>query len=135
MPAQLHGAVVVCPDILGEEQMKRHGLWKVGAVGAIGATMTFVTTGVQASAERSNKVRHVLLISVDGLHASDLAQCVADRSCPNLARMSAHGTTSPRALASRPSDSAPGLMALVTGGQPKQTGVFYDDSYDRTLYP
>jgi hypothetical protein len=33
-----------------------------------------------------------------------------------------------------PSDSFPGLLALVTGGTPKTTGVYYDDSYDRTLY-
>jgi len=39
---------------------------------------------------------------------------------------SAHTTT--------PSDSFPGLLAMVTGGTPKSTGVYYDDSYDRTLY-
>jgi hypothetical protein len=33
-----------------------------------------------------------------------------------------------------PSDSFPGLLALITGGNPISTGVFYDDSYDRTLY-
>ncbi len=32
-----------------------------------------------------------------------------------------------------PSDSFPGLLALVTGGTPKSTGVYYDDSYDRKL--
>jgi hypothetical protein len=32
------------------------------------------------------------------------------------------------------SDSVPGLAALVTGGSPKTTGLFYDDIYDRTLY-
>ena len=34
-----------------------------------------------------------------------------------------------------PTDSFPGLTALVTGGTPKSTGVYYDDSYDRTLFP
>src|SRR5262249_12793513 len=29
----------------------------------------------------------------------------------------------------------PGLLALVTGGTPRSTGVYYDDSYDRTLFP
>jgi hypothetical protein len=32
------------------------------------------------------------------------------------------------------SDSFPGLAALVTGGSPKSAGLFYDVSYDRTLY-
>jgi hypothetical protein len=33
-----------------------------------------------------------------------------------------------------PSDSFPGTLALATGGTPKSTGVYYDDSYDRTYY-
>ena len=32
------------------------------------------------------------------------------------------------------SDSFPGLAALVTGGSAKSHGLFYDDSYDATLY-
>ena len=35
---------------------------------------------------------------------------------------------------SQPSDSFPGLMAMVTGGTPKTTGVFYDDSYARNMW-
>jgi hypothetical protein len=77
---------------------------------------------------------HVLLISVDGLHASDLARCEADNLCPNLASLANFGTTYANASTSEPSDSAPGLMALVTGGDPKLTGVYYDDSYDRTQF-
>jgi hypothetical protein len=32
------------------------------------------------------------------------------------------------------SDSFPGLAALLTGGTPKSAGLFYDVSYDRTLF-
>jgi hypothetical protein len=32
-----------------------------------------------------------------------------------------------------PSDSFPGLAALVTGGSPKTTGLYYDVAYDRSL--
>jgi hypothetical protein len=32
-----------------------------------------------------------------------------------------------------PSDSFPGLLAMVTGGTPRSTGVYYDDGYDRLL--
>ena len=38
-----------------------------------------------------------------------------------------------RTTTSRPSDSFPGLMALVTGGTPKTVGAFYDVAYDRVL--
>src|SRR5262249_16125321 len=36
---------------------------------------------------------------------------------------------------SKPSDSFPGLMALVTGGTPRTVGAFYDVAYDRVLAP
>ena len=36
---------------------------------------------------------------------------------------------------SKPSDSFPGLAALVTGGSPRSTGLYYDVAYDRSLDP
>ena len=86
-----------------------------------------------ASAEEK-RPSHVLLISIDGMHASDLSNYVSSHPASALAALSAHGVTYPDALSSAPSDSFPGLLALVTGGTPKSTGVFYDSSYDRTLF-
>ena len=37
------------------------------------------------------------------------------------------------AVSSKPSDSFPGLAALVSGGSPKSTGLYYDVAYDRSL--
>jgi hypothetical protein len=53
---------------------------------------------------------------------------------PNLAQLSGFGTTYARASTSQPSDSSPGLTALATGADPKLAGVYYDDSYDRTMF-
>src|SRR5262249_45289538 len=78
--------------------------------------------------------QHVLLISVDGLHASDVSQCIADGACPTIARLTASGTSYANATTAEPSDSSPGLMALMTGATPALTGVYYDDSYDRTTF-
>ncbi|MCZ4103228.1 alkaline phosphatase family protein [Streptomyces sp. H39-C1] len=78
---------------------------------------------------------HVLLISVDGLHAADLRRYVATHPGSALAALSRRGTTYTDARGSEPSDSFPGLLALVTGGTPRSTGVYYDDSYDRRLSP
>jgi len=78
--------------------------------------------------------RHVLLISVDGMHAVDLANYVSAHPQSHLAKLAAHGVVYPKALASAPSDSFPGLLALVTGGTSKSHGVFYDNSYDRNLF-
>ena len=78
--------------------------------------------------------RHVLLISVDGLHASDLQKWIDANPSSTLAWLSERGTTYSRARTTFPSDSFPGMIGIVSGGTPKSTGVYYDDSFDRTLY-
>jgi predicted AlkP superfamily pyrophosphatase or phosphodiesterase len=67
------------------------------------------------------RVRHVLLISVDGLHALDLSNYVAAHPGSTLALLSRHGITYSNAATSQPSDSFPGLASLVTGGSPITT--------------
>jgi len=78
--------------------------------------------------------KHILLISFDGLHEQDVARCIGSNACPNLALLAKSGTTYTNAHTPGLSDSFPGLAALVTGGSPKSAGLFYDVSYDRTLY-
>jgi Type I phosphodiesterase / nucleotide pyrophosphatase len=80
-------------------------------------------------------IRHVLLLSIDGMHAVDLANCIAAGSCPNLAALARHAVIYTDAYTSRPSDSFPGTLAEVTGGTPRTTGVYYDDTFDRSLFP
>jgi len=100
------------------------------ALVAMGSTFR----GVRA--ERSaGRVRQVLLLSVDGMHEVDLAKWVEAHPSSALARLRRSAVTYSDARATTPSDSFPGLLALVTGGTPRSTGVYYDDSYDRTLYP
>ena len=79
--------------------------------------------------------RHVLLISIDGMHSVDLKSCEASGTCPNLAALASRGVSYTGAATSRPSDSFPGLMAIVTGGSPKLVGVYYDVAYDRVFAP
>lgn len=83
----------------------------------------------------SHGIKRVLLISVDGLHALDLRRYVATHHASTLAQLSRRGTTFLNASTSKPSDSWPGLLAIVTGGSPRSTGVIYEDSYDRSLSP
>ena len=80
------------------------------------------------------KFRHVLLISVDGLHALDVANFVESHHSSALAELSRHGITYSNARTPANSDSFPGLLALVTGGSPITHGLFYDVSYDRTMF-
>jgi hypothetical protein len=106
-------------------------------------TTAVIATGVMGAMPPSTgyadergqgSVEHVLLLSVDGFHAVDLEVCAALGTCPNLAKLTQHGITYTNASTTKPSDSFPGLLAQVTGGTSKSTGVFYDDSYDRTLF-
>src|SRR5262249_38227381 len=80
-------------------------------------------------------IRHVLLISIDGMHALDYINCVQGGYCPTLEALGTTGVNYTRTSTSRPSDSFPGLMALVTGGPPRTVGAFYDVAYDRVLAP
>ncbi len=85
-------------------------------------------------------VRHVLLISIDGMHAVDFLNCSQGINggspyCPNLAALAQTGVNFVNTSTSKPSDSFPGLMALVTGGSPRTFGAFYDVAYDRSLDP
>jgi len=97
-------------------------------------------TGVKAAAwrdvdENDPIFAHVLLLSIDGLHAADLERYVAGHPNSPLAWLSATGRTYRNAIATKPSDSFPGMLAMVTGGTPRSTGVYYDDGYDRSLVP
>jgi hypothetical protein len=86
-------------------------------------------------AETGHRVHHVLLISVDGLHALDLSNYVSTHQDSTLAALSRHGVTYTNNSTSTPSDSFPGLASLVTGGSPTTTGLWYDDTYNRALSP
>jgi hypothetical protein len=82
-----------------------------------------------------NGINRVLIISIDGMHAVDYTNCAAANTCPNLTALGTTGVNYPRTSTSRPSDSFPGLMALVTGGTPRLVGAYYDVAYDRVLAP
>jgi len=104
------------------------------SIGLLGAT---VPAPVRANDElgEGHRMKHVLLISIDGMHAVDYENCVASGTCPTLAALGQTGVHYKRTTTSRPSDSFPGLMALVTGGSPRTVGAFYDVAYDRVLAP
>jgi hypothetical protein len=81
-----------------------------------------------------HQIKHVLLISVDGLHALDVANYVAAHPNSALAELAEHGITYSNARTPANSDSFPGLLALVTGGSPISQGLFYDVSYNRSIF-
>lgn len=79
--------------------------------------------------------QHVLIVSVDGLHQADVTDPALQQTLANIESLKAHGISYSHASTTKPSDSFPGTLAYLTGAGPGTTGVFYDDSYSRTLRP
>src|ERR1700684_2140062 len=86
-------------------------------------------------------IQHVLLLSIDGMHAVDFYNCshgIAGANggkpyCPNMAALSQTAINYINTESSKPSDSFPGMAALASGGTPQTTGLYYDVAYDRLL--
>ncbi len=83
----------------------------------------------------ADSISHVLLISVDGLHQSDLEWYVANHPSSELAKLVGGGAEYSQAQTPIPSDSFPGMTAQVTGGNPRTTGIYYDDEYSHAVLP
>jgi hypothetical protein len=77
----------------------------------------------------------VLLISVDGLHQSDIEWYVSNHPGSELAKLVGAGAEYAGAHTPIPSDSFPGMTAQVTGGNPRTTGIYYDDEYSHAVLP
>lgn len=121
--------------------MKANRFVLVGA--ALATAMVFSTAVTTADSHRvgSGRIQHVLLLSIDGMHAVDFYNCSngiagvngGDPYCPNMAALSQTGVNYVNTESSKPSDSFPGMAALASGGTPKTTGLYYDVAYDRSL--
>ena len=97
-------------------------------------TLTVLPANAQSAGPRSAHTnKHVLLISVDGMHQSDLDWYVANHPNSTLAKLTHGGSEYTNAETSNPSDSDPGGTALMTGGNPKSTGVYYDVEYSHKV--
>lgn len=110
----------------------------VVALAVVPASSTYRST--QATVGSGN-IKHVLLLSIDGMHAVDFYNCAhgiagvngGNPYCPNMAALSLTGINYVNTESSKPSDSFPGMAALASGGSPKSTGLYYDVAYDRSL--
>jgi hypothetical protein len=112
--------------------MKRQLLAAAASLGLAGILATALVYAGDGLSD--GKIKHVLLISVDGLHGLDVANYVKSNPGSAMAELAGHGVTFTNARTPANSDSFPGLLALVTGGSPRTHGLFYDYSYDRTIF-
>jgi type I phosphodiesterase/nucleotide pyrophosphatase len=103
------------------------------SIGLIGTTFSGPARANDELGE-GHEIKHVLLVSVDGLHALDVANYIAHHSKSALAELAENGITYSNARTPANSDSFPGLLALITGGSPISHGLFYDVSYNRGIF-
>ncbi len=118
---------------------------KLGAVAAIAAgAIGGSAAAVSAHSDnrdhsdhghRGRSISHVLLISVDGMHQSDLDWYIANHPGSELAKLASGGAEFTNNHTSDPSDSDPGGTAIMTGGDPRATGVYYDVEYSHGVFP
>lgn len=121
--------------------MKNSWCLAAGLLFAAPLSLLNVATAQNTTTAGSGAIKHVLLLSIDGMHAIDFYNCshgVADVNrgepyCPNMAALKNTGINYVGAVSSRPSDSFPGLTALISGATPRTSGLYYDVAYDRSL--
>lgn len=107
----------------------------IGLAAAIALSLVpFGAPTARADEDRAH-ARHVIVISVDGLHESDLEAYIATHATSTLAKFVNEGASYSNAHTPFPSDSFPGLTAIVTGAHPRSAGIYYDDSWNRALLP
>ncbi|MGI8448761.1 MAG: alkaline phosphatase family protein [Streptosporangiaceae bacterium] len=99
------------------------------------ASASAATVHGGAAGHPRSEIRHVLLLSVDGLHQQDLSWYLQHYPASTLASLARHGIDYTDALTPVPSDSSPGMVAQATGGDPGVTGIYYDDTYNHDVFP
>lgn len=78
----------------------------------------------QSQSSPSTTINHVLLISVDGLHALDVARYVSDHPNSALAQLSQQGVTYTNARTPANSDSFPVCWPWSRAVRPSHTDCF-----------
>ncbi|KAK1046222.1 hypothetical protein LTR74_017999 [Friedmanniomyces endolithicus] len=88
------------------------------------------------TAYSKGEYKQVVMLSFDGMHQFDLMDYVAKYPNSTWATIILkNGIMYENARASEPSDSFPATTALFCGASPRVSGIWWDDVYDRALYP
>lgn len=135
-----HSKVVLLTSSSGEGYALSRGGYTVQKFVPVVSLLALLSAGAAAQDRDDwgkSHIQHVLLVSIDGMHAVDFQNCAhgiagannGSPYCPNLAALATTGVNYAAANTSKPSDSFPGLMNIVTGATPRTMGVYYDVAY------
>src|SRR5882724_916470 len=96
--------------------------------------MTPALLSTTAALGDDHKLRRVLVISIDGMHALDFALWIKNNPGSALAGLAARGVNFTNASTTKPSDSIPATVGIFTGGSAAIGGMYYDDAYNRAWF-
>ena len=88
-----------------------------------------------SSSYSNGPYKQALYLSFDGLHQFDVVDYIAKYPNSTWASLAQKGVVYTNARASSPSDSLPATAALFSGAQTRNSGIWWEQSYDRSLYP
>jgi Type I phosphodiesterase / nucleotide pyrophosphatase len=96
--------------------------------------MTSAQFSTSALFADDHKIRRVLVISIDGMHALDMGLWVKSHPTSALGKLSAQGVNYTNASTTKPGDSIPATVGIFTGGSAAIGGMYYDDAYNRAWF-
>jgi Type I phosphodiesterase / nucleotide pyrophosphatase len=106
----------------------------LGGAGPLAAAAVSHSAGA-ATQPPASQIKHVLLLTVDGMHQQDLLWYAHQYPNSALADLVSQGIEYSNATTTIPSDSFPATVGLMTGGSPGVTGFYYDDTYNYDVFP
>ena len=78
--------------------------------------------------------QRAIFLSFDGMHQFDLVNYISKYPNSTFAALIKHSVVYSNARASSPSDSLPATAALFSGASSRNSGIFWEQSWDRSLY-
>ncbi len=103
--------------------------------GPVSGILAGILGALTCSTAAAQPPKHIIIVSIDGLHQADLTDPALRDQFPNILSSAGSGVWYSNASTTYPSDSFPGTLSYLTGAGPATTGVYYDDSYCRSLLP
>ncbi len=86
------------------------------------------------SSYTNGQYKQAIYLSFDGMHQFDLVRYISTHPESTWAKIVKNAVVYNNARASSPSDSLPATAALFSGTSPRNSGIFWETVYDRSLY-
>lgn len=87
-----------------------------------------------SAAYSNGTYKRAIFLSFDGMHQFDLVNYISTYPNSTFAALVKQSVVYSNARTSEPSDSLPATAALFSGASPRNSGIFWEQSWDRSFY-